>query len=123
MPSPKRAPANRAALDQVPERMAAAAAFGGGPAPEILRAMHNLPLALRIRLGRGPLDAAEVRAVTEILDRAAARIESTRQTRKASSSVAAPAVATAGARAALGRLANPLRGSTAVFPAHAAGRC
>ncbi len=68
--------ANRAALDQVLERMAAAAAaFGGGPAPEILRAMHNLRLALRIRLGRGPLDAAEVRAVTKILDRAAAEIE------------------------------------------------
>jgi DNA-binding PadR family transcriptional regulator len=68
--------ANRAALDQVLERMAAAAAaFGGGPAPEILRAMHNLRLALRIRLGRGPLDAEEVRAVTEILDRAAGEIE------------------------------------------------
>ena len=68
--------ANRAALDQVLERMAAAAAaFGGGPAPEILRAMHNLRLALRIRLGRGPLDAAAVRAVTEILDRAAAEVE------------------------------------------------
>ncbi|HXZ01910.1 MAG TPA: PadR family transcriptional regulator [Stellaceae bacterium] len=68
--------ANRAAVDQVLERMAAAAAaFGGGPAPEILRAMHNLRLALRIRLGRGPLDAAQVRAVTDILDRAAAEVE------------------------------------------------
>jgi DNA-binding PadR family transcriptional regulator len=67
---------NRAAVDQVMARVAAAAqAFGGGPAPEILRAMHNLRLALRIRLGRGPLDAEQVRRVTEILDRAAGEVE------------------------------------------------
>ena len=68
--------ANRATLEQVLSRMAQVAqAFGGGPAPEILRAMHNLRLALRIRLGRGPLAAEEVRRVTEILDRAAGEIE------------------------------------------------
>jgi DNA-binding PadR family transcriptional regulator len=68
--------ANRAAVEQVLARMAeATAAFGGGPAPEIMRAMHNLRLALRIRLGRGPLAADEVRRVTEILDRAAGEIE------------------------------------------------
>jgi len=68
--------ANQPAVEQVVQRMAAAAAaFGGGPAPEILRAMHNLRLALRIRLGRGPLGAEEVRRVTEILDRAAGEVE------------------------------------------------
>ena len=68
--------ANRATLDQVLQRMAAAAqAFGGGPAPEILRAMHNLRLALRIRLSRGPLDAEQIRRVTEALDRAAGEVE------------------------------------------------
>ena len=68
--------ANRPAVEQVLQRMAAAVeAFGGGPAPEILRAMHNLRLALRIRLGRGPLSAEEVRHVTEILDRAAGEVE------------------------------------------------
>ena len=68
--------ANRSAVEQVLQRLAAAAeAFGGGPAPEILRAMHNLRLALRIRLGRGPLDAAGVRGITEILDRAAGEVE------------------------------------------------
>jgi DNA-binding PadR family transcriptional regulator len=67
---------NRAAVEQVQQRLAAAAAaFGGGPAPEILRAMHNLRLALRIRLGRGRLQADEVRRVTEILDRAAGEVE------------------------------------------------
>lgn len=68
--------ANHAAVEQVLARMAEAAqAFGGGPAPEILRAMHNLRLALRIRLGRGPLDGDQVRRVTEILDRAAGEVE------------------------------------------------
>jgi DNA-binding PadR family transcriptional regulator len=67
---------NRPVVEQVLARMATAAqAFGGGPAPEILRAMHNLRLALRIRLGRGPLDTQETRRVTDVLDRAAAEIE------------------------------------------------
>jgi DNA-binding PadR family transcriptional regulator len=67
---------NRAAVEQVRQRLAAAAAaFGGGPAPEILRAMHNLRLALRIRLGRGRLQPDEVRRVTDILDRAAGDVE------------------------------------------------
>jgi hypothetical protein len=48
---------------------------GGDPAPEIRRAMHNLEMALSIRLGRGPMEAAEIRTVTEALDRAAAEIE------------------------------------------------
>lgn len=68
--------AHQPAVAQVLERVAAAAAaYGGGPAPEILRAMHNLRLALRIRLGRGPLDAEQIRRVTEVLDRAAGEIE------------------------------------------------
>ena len=50
-------------------------AIGGGPAPEIRRAMQNLELSLSIRLGRGPLDAGEVRAITEALDRVAGEIE------------------------------------------------
>jgi DNA-binding PadR family transcriptional regulator len=67
---------HRAEVEQVLARLAEASqAFGGGPAPEILRAMHNLRLALRIRLGRGPLSAEEVRHVTEILDRAAGEVE------------------------------------------------
>jgi DNA-binding PadR family transcriptional regulator len=68
--------ANRPAVEQVLQRMAAAAeAFGGGPAPEILRAMHNLRLALRIRLGRGPLAPEQLRQITEVLDRAASEVE------------------------------------------------
>jgi DNA-binding PadR family transcriptional regulator len=68
--------ANRATVEQVLARMAqVAASFGGGPAPEILRAMHNLRLALRIRLGRGPLSAEQRRQITEVLDRAAGEVE------------------------------------------------
>jgi DNA-binding PadR family transcriptional regulator len=67
---------HRAEVEQVLARVAAAArAFGGGPAPEILRAVGNLRQALDIRLGRGPLAPEEVRRVTEILDRAAGEVE------------------------------------------------
>ena len=46
--------ANRALVDAILGRMAEfSRAFAGGPAPEIVRAMHNLEAALSIRLGRG----------------------------------------------------------------------
>ena len=68
--------ANRAVVDQIFARMAEISrAYGGGPAPEIRRAMRNLEAALTIRLGRGPLGAEEVRQVTAVLDRAAGEIE------------------------------------------------
>ena len=68
--------ANKALIDAIFARMAEATrAYGSGPAPEIQRAMHNLESALSIRLGRGPLDAAQVRMITEALDRAAGEIE------------------------------------------------
>jgi DNA-binding PadR family transcriptional regulator len=68
--------ANRALVDEILARMAAlGATYAGGPAPEIRRAMHNLALAVRIRLGRGPLDKAQVQAVAAALDRTATEIE------------------------------------------------
>ena len=68
--------ANRAVVDQIFARMAEITrTYGGGPAPEIRRAMRNLEAALTIRLGRGPLAPDEVHAVTAILDRAAGDIE------------------------------------------------
>jgi DNA-binding PadR family transcriptional regulator len=68
--------ANQAVVDQIFARMAEAGqAFAGGPAPEIRRAVRNLEAALAIRLGRGPLTADQVHAVTAILDRAAGEIE------------------------------------------------
>jgi len=70
--------ANRSAVDALFARMEEAnQARGGGPAPQILRAMENLKLALRLRLGRGPLTEAQVTAVTAALDAAAVSVEQT----------------------------------------------
>ena len=68
--------ANKALVDAIFTRMAEASrSSGGGPAPEIRRAMQNLEMALSIRLGRGPLDAGQVRTITEALDRVAGEVE------------------------------------------------
>jgi len=70
--------ANGPAVDALFARMAEASeARGGGPAPQILRAMENLKLALRLRLGRGPLSEQQVTAVTAALDAAAVTVEQT----------------------------------------------
>jgi DNA-binding PadR family transcriptional regulator len=68
--------ANQALVDAISDRIAEVSrAYGGGPPPELHRAMHNLEMALSIRLGRGPLDEAQLRAITEALDRVAGEIE------------------------------------------------
>ena len=68
--------ANQALVDAIFGRMAEVSrTYGTGPAPEIRRAMQNLEAALSIRLGRGPLDAGQVRTITEALDRVAGEIE------------------------------------------------
>jgi DNA-binding PadR family transcriptional regulator len=51
------------------------ARFGGAPAPELMRAMGNLRAALQVRLGKGPLTAEALNAITAALDRAAGEIE------------------------------------------------
>lgn len=43
--------------------MGAASQDGRGPAPQILRAMENLKVALRLRMTRGPLSQAEAEAI------------------------------------------------------------
>jgi len=68
--------ANRELVEAIFARMdEMSRAIGSGPAPEIRRAMHNLEMALSIRLGRGPLEAGQIRTITEALDRVAAEIE------------------------------------------------
>lgn len=52
------------------------AAHGGGPAPQILRAMENLKVAIRLRLSRGPLNDEQTRAIAAAIDAAAHMIES-----------------------------------------------
>jgi len=68
--------ANRHAVDALLARMAETSrAHGGGPAPQILRAMENLKLALRLRLSRGPLSEEQINAVAAVLDAAATGVE------------------------------------------------
>ena len=68
--------ANRSAIEAVFARMReVGAAHGDGPAPQILRAMENLRMALRMRMARGPLTEEQVRAVTAALDGAATQVE------------------------------------------------
>jgi DNA-binding PadR family transcriptional regulator len=68
--------ANRDAVATIFHRMAKIQeAQGGGPAPQILRAMENLRLALRLRMTRGPLTEEEVRAIADALDAAAVKVE------------------------------------------------
>jgi DNA-binding PadR family transcriptional regulator len=53
----------------------AGASQAGSPAPQIIRAVENLNLALRLRLQRGSLSEEQVRTVAEALDRASNEIE------------------------------------------------
>ncbi len=70
--------ANGPAVDALFTRMEAASqARGGEPAPQILRAMENLRLALRLRMARGPLNEEQVIGVAAVLDAAAVGIERT----------------------------------------------
>lgn len=67
---------NRPAVDAALARMRAVSErLGGGPAPQIIRAMENLKLALRMRMNRGALTAEQAKAVAEALDAAAHRID------------------------------------------------
>lgn len=70
--------ANKANVDALFERIAAAReSFSSGRAPQIVRAMENFKVALRLRMERGPLSEDEIRAVAEAIDSAAQAIERT----------------------------------------------
>ena len=65
-------------LDSLLTRMSAAAqAHGRGQGPQILRAMENLKLALRLRLAAGPLSAQQTDAIAAAIDAAAGTVEKT----------------------------------------------
>ncbi len=67
---------NRALAEEIFARIAAInARHGGGPAPQIVRAMENLKLALRLRLAQGPLAAGQIAKISDILDEAAKSVE------------------------------------------------
>jgi DNA-binding PadR family transcriptional regulator len=68
--------ANKEAVEVIFERIdEVRSAHGDGPAPQIVRAMENLTLALRLRLSRGPLSEEQKHAVAAALDAAAVTIE------------------------------------------------
>jgi DNA-binding PadR family transcriptional regulator len=68
--------ANRGTLDALLARMEEAGrTHGGGPAPQVVRAMENLKLALRLRMARGPLTATQADAIAAALDAAATSVE------------------------------------------------
>jgi DNA-binding PadR family transcriptional regulator len=67
---------NQAAVDTALARMTAVSAMhGGGPAPQVIRAMENLKMALRLRHGRGPLSQEQLEQIAAILDGAALAVE------------------------------------------------
>ncbi len=68
--------AHQAAVQVALGRMEAmSAGAGGGRSPQIIRAMENLKLALRLRMTRGPLTEEELRGVAAAIDAAALAIE------------------------------------------------
>jgi DNA-binding PadR family transcriptional regulator len=67
---------NKTSVDMVLGRLAEISrAYGGGPPPEVRRAVHNLQMALSVRLGKGPLAEAQIRQIAAAIDQAAASIE------------------------------------------------
>lgn len=65
---------NRAAADALFERIGGE---GSGPrerSMQVMRAMHNLKTALRLRLAAGPVDEAAIDAVAAAIDEAAQKI-------------------------------------------------
>ncbi len=68
--------ANRPALDALLARMDEAGRTNeSSRAPQIMRAMENLKLALRLRMARGPLTPKQLDAVATALDTAAITVE------------------------------------------------
>lgn len=66
--------ANREAVDALLARMTDASPAGGRP-PQVIRAIENLRLAVRMRLARAPLNEAQIDAIADALDAAARQIE------------------------------------------------
>jgi len=68
--------ANKAAVDAVFARITeASASHGSGQSPQIIRAIENFKLALRLRLSRGALSEEQIRAIVTAIDHAAGEIE------------------------------------------------
>jgi DNA-binding PadR family transcriptional regulator len=69
---------NKPQVDAVFARMErASASTAGERSPQLVRAMENMKMALRLRLSRGPLGEEEAQAIADALDAAARAIEKT----------------------------------------------
>ena len=67
--------ANRRTLDVLLARMAEVSRSQGDEKPQIIRAMENLKLALRLRLSAGRLSDEQAQAIAAIIDAAAHNVE------------------------------------------------
>jgi DNA-binding PadR family transcriptional regulator len=68
--------ANRETLEGILKRMAEVnAANSGGPPPQIIRAIENVRMAIRLKLSRGPLTEDQIRAIAAEMDSLATRVE------------------------------------------------
>ena len=67
--------ANRAALAALLVRMAEAGRSRSGPPPQIIRALENLKLAVRLRLAGQPVAAGNIDAIAAAIDAAATAVE------------------------------------------------
>ena len=68
--------ANKPAVDAVFARIAETGArHGSGQSPQIIRAIENFKLALRLRLSRGTLSEDQIRVIVAAIDHAAGEIE------------------------------------------------
>ena len=68
--------ANKAAVDALFERMEqVGTAFGKGRAPQIMRAVENFRMALRLKTSQGALNEDQIRKIVDAIDAAAKQIE------------------------------------------------
>ncbi len=68
--------ANTAEVEALFDRISAAReTASGGRAPQIIRAVENFKLALRLRMQSGPLSETQIQAVADAIDAAALAIE------------------------------------------------
>jgi DNA-binding PadR family transcriptional regulator len=69
--------ANKALVEAIFARIEkVGSAFGRGRSPQIMRAMHNFKLALKLRFAQGDLTKEQITKIAEIIDAAAKGIES-----------------------------------------------
>ena len=68
--------ANQSVVDAVKERVAEAGKTGRrGRSPQVVRAMENVRMALRLKLSQGTVSAEQVKKIAAALDAAAKQIE------------------------------------------------